>query len=598
MSVNVWQRYAGATEGRVIPAGWTPPDGTYVFVLGSDTPGTIGRLKVGDFVQVAQSGDYPNATFRARARLRPPSSVPEGVWWEGSILVGGQVLRTMRLDPGPTQDFADVTCEVTAHAAGALAFRLTLRGDVTSQVVELELPAFYVDAVTFAALGAAPVRYGNRGPEPGAVARADAPIALDVFPGSTDPATLTITVNGEVAFSAGAAAAGFLGDATSVSVVGGVGAGLLRIVLDPLAIWGSGETVTVAVSSTAGGDVPVSWSFTGQRTAPPLVTQVVANELQTVRVTFDEDVVMGTGAGAEDALNPACYAIERTPEDVAVAVLVTGVTQVDARTVDLTTDIPLSPGHPYVLVLSGVKDADGNVTAGSAYLFTSFLPPAPAGRDFALWEMIPQVNRTQDQTGELERFLAMFQDCLLLLLYKLDSFGTIIDPDVAPEQYVDAMLADLGNPFSFPLTLTQKRQLVQLLVPIYKQKGTDPGIVNAVRLFLGIEVTIIADARGTAILDGVTYFGEDGGTGDDAGTFELGSSDEGDLLGFDIDCPVILTDVQLQQVTDIANYMKRAECHITRIIQAVPPPVFDPVELGVAGELGEDGGDPGDFILH
>jgi phage tail-like protein len=484
-------------------------------------------------------------------------------------------------------------CEVTAHAAGALAFKLTLRGDVASQVVELELPAFYVDAITFTPLDAAPVRYGNLLPEPGSVARADAPISLDVFPSSTDVSTLTITVNGVTAFAAGAFAPDYAGSLSAVTTVTGAGK---RIVIDPLGVWGTGEAVEVDVSSTAVGDVPLAWSFTGQRTLPPQVAQVIANDLQTVRVTFDEDVVMGTGAGAEDALNPAVWAIERTPNDVAVAVVVTAVTQVDARTVDLTADIPLSPGHSYVLILDGVHDADGNLAAGDSYLFTSFLPPAPAGRDFDLWDLIPQINRTQDQTGELERFLAMFQDCLLLLLFKLDTFGTIIDPDVAPEQYVDAMLADLGNPFSFPLTLTQKRQLVQLLVPIYKQKGTDAGIVNAVRLFLGFEVTIISDARGTAILDGITYFGEDGGP--DEGTFELGSSDEGDLLGFSIDCPLILTDAQLQQVTDIANYMKRAECHVIRIIQAVAPPVFDPVELGAAGELGEDGGDPGDFILH
>ncbi len=38
---------------------------------------------------------------------------------------------------------------------------------------------------------------------------------------------------------------------------------------------------------------------------------------------------------------------------------------------------------------------------------------------------------------------------------------------------VDAMLADLGNPFRFELGELQKRRLASVLVDMYRQKGAD-----------------------------------------------------------------------------------------------------------------------------
>lgn len=67
----------------------------------------------------------------------------------------------------------------------------------------------------------------------------------------------------------------------------------------------------------------------------------------------------------------------------------------------------------------------------------------------------------------------------------------IFDPDQAPEVYVDLMLRNLGNPFTeIFLPLEQRRKLVKTLIPIFRQKGTARGIVNAVRFLLGIIVEI------------------------------------------------------------------------------------------------------------
>ena len=103
-----------------------------------------------------------------------------------------------------------------------------------------------------------------------------------------------------------------------------------------------------------------------------------------------------------------------------------------------------------------------------------------------------------------------------------EKFKTIIDPDTADMQFVDLMLAQLGNPFkNVFLSDTQKRKLVKLLIPIYRQKGTTRGIVNAARFMTGIELEII-DPHG---IDGwqIGYAGRTGEYGT-IGTAYVGGS--------------------------------------------------------------------------
>lgn len=92
---------------------------------------------------------------------------------------------------------------------------------------------------------------------------------------------------------------------------------------------------------------------------------------------------------------------------------------------------------------------------------------------FALWKELVCVTATGERT-----YAELFQD--------------LFDPDKAPMPFVELMLLSLGNPFrAIILTDTQKRKLVKLLIPIYRQKGTAIGIINAVRFLLGIEIDII-----------------------------------------------------------------------------------------------------------
>ncbi|PIR19811.1 MAG: hypothetical protein COV45_09155 [Deltaproteobacteria bacterium CG11_big_fil_rev_8_21_14_0_20_47_16] len=74
------------------------------------------------------------------------------------------------------------------------------------------------------------------------------------------------------------------------------------------------------------------------------------------------------------------------------------------------------------------------------------------------------------------------------------AYDELVDPDTSPMIFVELMLRQLGNPFrSYPLTDTQKRKLVKLLIPMYNQKGLgkEKGIVTAARFLLGMEVEII-----------------------------------------------------------------------------------------------------------
>ena len=474
----------------------------------------------------------------------------------------------------------------------------------------LELPAFYIDEVVEDDLGlAAAVAYYlviNRDPEPGQVQiRTDTLIAFDLAAESGDSPDLTATqvfvsvtppggpTGSEVlVFDNGVFQAGWNGPGSATSVID---ASTTRITIDPTSDFSSLHDVTVRVTSTSTGAVVLaatSWTFTIEDVTAPVLSLATGRSKLVVRLDFDEPIVQTVATNPDSALNPSNYLFERQTVPTA-DVVVDSVAVVTTSSVDVELDIEQTAGATYRVTVSDIEDLFGNVVAApfNTVDFLGFVPQIPDGRDFQIYRLLPQKNRDEDDSGDLLRFTGALQEVLDLLLCEIDRWTDILDPDIAEEQFLDCMLRDLGNPFGFDLTETDKRRLIRILVSIYKQKGTAPGIVNVVRFFLGLEVVVNA-------------FSEEGW---DLGIDELGGPGVGEvgippiilgpgtsfgLYSFEIVAAVILTQEERDRITEIANYMKPAHTHLIQIVEPTTPTVIDHLELGLS-ELSPD-----EWILH
>jgi len=233
--------------------------------------------------------------------------------------------------------------------------------------------------------------------------------------------------------------------------------------------------------------------------------------------------------------------------------------------------------------VSGVADVHGNRVAAplDSASFTCFVPLRPASRRFDLYQMLPAMNRREDDTGDLRRFIGCAQEVTDLLLHDVDRFSDILDPDLATEPFLDLMLQDLGNPFLFDLSVVDKRRLLDVLVAIYREKGTMAGIRNAVRFFLGLEVALIAYA-GEALVLGESLLGED---------WVLGPSTSFAAFAFEVVVPRALTAQERRRLRGLVDYMKPAHTHLARLVEPEITTVVDHLELGLS-ELGET------WLLH
>jgi phage tail-like protein len=248
----------------------------------------------------------------------------------------------------------------------------------------------------------------------------------------------------------------------------------------------------------------------------------------------------------------------------------------------LVLDDPLTDGATYEVTVSSVEDTSGNAldVDHDTVSFTPTICRPPIERDASLWKRIPLINREMDAagTGELRKLIACLEVVYRELLCDIDHWTEILDPDLAPEAVVDAMLADLGNPFEqFVLDLTDKRRLAKLLTTLFGIKGTDPGIIDAINLLVGVVVTISVPAFDGVWKLGVSELGD---------TTVLGTNVKKDIYSFDINAPVALTEAQRQAIRWIAAYIRRAPTHLRRINEPEAPPIVpDDWELGLS-ELG------------
>lgn len=400
----------------------------------------------------------------------------------------------------------------------------------------------------------------NRNPQPGEVqVPLNSSIDFDLYGSFVD---LVVRINDVIIFVGdggdGVASGGWTSDVVDTPDSAG-----WRISLHPPANFPTGQHVVVRAQ--AGADFSF-WAFDAFDLIPPLIASVEPINKDQLRVTFNETVTMGT-LQAGDALSPENYFIERVSRP-AVVPRVLHVDRVSDREVLLTTDMELSFGARYMLVISDVADEFDNffLPPQNVLEFNGWLPPFPAGRRWVLHDHVPAMSLAEDAEDELKLFLACLQDTNNLLLESIDRWTDILDPDTAPEQFVDAMLVDLGNPFSFEVTIEQKRRLVKCLMLIYRSKGTAKGIADVIRFFMGLEITF------------ETFVGRGWHLGFDklskrdtiANPPAVLGPDQHGLYSFRIHCNRVLTTVQKDQIRAIATYMKCAHEHLIEVRDASP----------------------------
>ena len=423
---------------------------------------------------------------------------------------------------------------------------------------ELELPSLVIESVAATSASARPILI-NRDPAPD---EAGVPInatisfeLVDAGFGGIDVGATRVFLDGDLVFDG----------RPSPLVEVTESADTLALILHPRAVFASLASVEVRVVSAtrSGHRLDASYRFTVEdRTAPRLLAaQAIGQQL--VRLAFDEPVqVVDLGA------------IELAPIDLPAVPIRPVATTGRGTLLDITLDTEMSADRRYEVRAAGVADQSGNLALPphDRATFTGFRPPRrPEGR-FDVWSMLPRHNRRIDTTDDLARFIACLQDVTDLLLADLDRFPDLFDLERAPEDFVDAILADLGNPFTFELTTLEKRRLAAVLVEMYRQKGTAAGIRNVVRFLLGIDLEAIEPIAASTLVLGESLLGVD---------WELGPSDRRSLYTFDIRVRQVLTSREREQLLAIVDYMRPAHTHLGRVVEPSPP---SPARLWILGE--------------
>ena len=194
----------------------------------------------------------------------------------------------------------------------------------------------------------------------------------------------------------------------------------------------------------------------------------------------------------------------------------------------VTADQELTPGVLYSLICTGVTGIPTNGTDNVAAFESLPITSTPIDRLFTLQDWVPRINESEDDSEDQENFVAVLQEIVDLHFEYIDRWIEIFDCDLAPENFLDNILLDLGNPFVFPeaLSVTEKRKLCRLLVRIYKLKGTIPGMQAAILFFLGLQSEFLAydglgSLMGEELSVGDAEFGQ--AAGDSPTQFFLGT---------------------------------------------------------------------------
>lgn len=578
---GVFDADSGTYQGRIRPTNWTPVNGEYAFCLGHDLTDQVYEIEETDFVELAQTFDATGFDIVQFAlHIRAPTSMPQDVTW--SIIISTSVTDyfEIMLPVGTRERTLDDMVMPTVVNPATTTVRVTLALLAGAGSYDVELPGVYLDAFVSAVPGQNPL-VACRDPRVDDVnVNDDTEIFFNVF-GIADALTgVTIRVDGSiVGVLDGVGAVNAVTTAVGWTVYAlAADSTTTRYRLTRATPFASEAVVVVEVeASTAVNTTTTTWSFTIADTEGPRLLTAEATALLEVTLTWNEQL-------PDSALDPALYTLSLESDPPAFVPTVLDVRREDAERVVLVLDQPATTGATYLVTAAGVVDMFGNAVEApyDTATWTTYVPSlAPENRLLSLYQELPEAERDTDVSSELRLFCNILDEGLRAITAVVDEWPLIVvDPDTATEPFLDAILWELGDPFSWMnLPVAKKRVLARVMHALVALKGGGPGIVAAIRLLLGIEVQIHVYGWGPAGL-GEAIMGE---------TFILGSDDEDDLYTFWVIVPEPLDADTENAMDQILKIMKVAhERHL--IVQ--PEEVFVPdhwalgfSELGVETTL-------------
>jgi phage tail-like protein len=107
----------------------------------------------------------------------------------------------------------------------------------------------------------------------------------------------------------------------------------------------------------------------------------------------------------------------------------------------------------------------------------------------------------------VHRFVAAFDDVLAPVLLSLDGLHHYVDPRLCPPDFLAWVAQWLGIEVDDAWPVAQRREIVMGAAALHRRRGTLPGVVDAVRLTLGLgptgspgdpDVVVATDTGGTS----------------------------------------------------------------------------------------------------
>lgn len=521
----------GVFQGRIRPTNWTPIHGEYVFCLGHDLPGQTYSLPTGLLASVGQTFDSTEFnTLQITLHLRAPTTIPAGYVWQCEVQTFGGPQYTVNLTTADEYQERTIDIMVPAIQEQIIELRVDLSLLGPTSPIEVELPAVYVDAAISANTGISSI-VTARSPRDNDLAVWDSrPIEFQVFAcdlSGLSSVQVFLDSNLIATFTgANAATPSMVMPGWSVQTnVLAFSDAITTYSLTPPAPWDSEALINVGALVTTGNNALYAhgWQFTVADTEGPRVLAARAVGVYEIVVEWNEPI-------ADASLDPSLFelSLESAPPAFIPNVQDVRRDSTQPEWIVLTINQPATPGATYTVTASAdVTDAHNNAVE-PAYDSASFEAYAsslsPTNRLLSLYQELPAAERDTDQFGELRLFCDVLDEGLRALAVVADEWPiVVVDPDTAREDFLDAMLWELGNPFDWlPLDIRKKRLLARWMHALVALKGSGLGIRAAIRLLLGIEVQVHVYGFGGAGL-GAAIMGE---------TFILGSDDEDDLYTF------------------------------------------------------------------